>query len=242
MARDDGRGLELLDQVERRCDLSECGIAFEFGKHDAETVLPQGVGGYQRACPGFEKDDRVGIVSWCGMNLPRGRTKLDFGSWLQQRFEPKPGASLSRRCIGERNFVPAGDGCSLARRYPCANSGKPGLQHRISTAVVAVQMRVQEQIERPRAQNLAHQSSRLLRMRAVTGVDERGGTVIRRKKNPVRRQPAPFEDGHAFRQARQWHAFAFPADYLPDLNSRRRIFPTFVLGKSSRNSMYFGTL
>src|SRR5205085_4618663 len=107
------------------------------------------------------------------------------------------------------------------------------LQRRVTTAVVAVQVRADDELKRRGAEQVAHERERLRRVGDVPGVHDRRRS--RREHDVVRRQPAALEHGDA---GRQLDACAHRAVR----SSRLRILPTLVLGRSSRNSMYLGTL
>ena len=61
-------------------------------------------------------------------------------------------------------------------------------------------------------------------------------------RKPTNRQEVQESFGNDATEKKPGAAGPRHSDHLPARSSRRRILPTLVLGKSSRNSMYFGTL
>ncbi|MCY1548587.1 hypothetical protein D9M68_847080 [compost metagenome] len=158
----------------------------------------------------------------------------------------EPGALLPRGGVSQRDGVPTVDSIGLPRRNPGSQCWVACLERRVATAVVAVQVGVQQQIQCGAPKGLAHEGHGLLGMAAISGVDQCTRPVAL-EQDVVCRQPAPLEDGDTrssehFGNDRRTHVQAVASIQFTARRARRRILPTFVLGNSSRNSMYLGRL
>ena len=121
----------------------------------------------------------------------------------------------------------------LAARDMRLQSGISRLQRRIAAAVVAVQVGVDDVIQRSTFECRTDQIQRLIDMRAIACVDQRSA-VLADEEDVVAGEPTALEDLVV--------QLVFFQIYFPARSSRRKILPTFDLGKSSLNSMYLGIL
>src|ERR1051325_768918 len=107
------------------------------------------------------------------MHLPPLSTKLQLIACLQRFLDQKAWALLARRQIAEPRFIPLPNDRGFSLRNECPDTWIARLQARIPAAVVAVQMRVDDQIQRTGAKLVCDQRQGLLGMRDIAGVDER---------------------------------------------------------------------
>ena len=193
MSRDHERGRQRFDQVDRLAEFVERVVAFELGKHHAKAALPQRIGRDQDALSRIEQDHRMGIVAGRGVHLPQAVAEPDVGAGLQQGVVRERGAALARGRVGERLGVPV----AHMPRQTGRNGGperRPGrLQRGVAAAVVAVQVGVDQQVQRPLAQRRPHQRDGLRRVRGIAAVHQRGG-VRALDQDVVGRQPAAFQN------------------------------------------------
>jgi hypothetical protein len=177
VARDHDGGIEPLDEVQRGADLVERRFAFEFGEHHAKTVLPKRVSRHQRARGRLEQHHGMRVVAGRGVHLPQGGTQLARAAGLQRGLEAKTRALLARGAVTQGIGIPVAHLRRMPRRDGRQQAGVALLQCRIAAAVVAVQMGVEQALERRALQRMRDQRQRLLGMRAVPGIDQRGGAV-----------------------------------------------------------------
>lgn len=115
------------------------------------------------------------------------------------------------------------------------------LEGGVASAMVAVQMCIEQQVQRPLLQAGADQLIGLFRMRAVAAVNE-CAEIRSEEQNVVRGQPAALENMHALRQFDVSHWMNSEDGQNAAGNALFGIFLTIVLDKSSRYSMYLGCL
>src|SRR3990167_7958443 len=93
------------------------------------------------------------VVSSCRMNLPITRTEVHLRPWYQGLVEFEARTKLPGRHISQRHRVPLRHLVGMTRRDQCLEHWITRLQGCVTTAMVAVQMRVDQKVERPLAQN-----------------------------------------------------------------------------------------
>lgn len=113
-------------------------------------------------------------MSWCGVNLPIRVCQTYFRSGPQQTVISEPRAKLTGRKIGKPHGIPFRDKFCLSWRNKSLELRIPLLKCCISTAMVTVQVGIQQRVERPSAQRSLDQCKCLVGMGAVTAVDEDG--------------------------------------------------------------------
>ncbi len=176
------------------------------------------------------------VVSWRGMYLPGQVAKHHIPAWRQKPVETKAGTHLPGRAITQCILIPDLHQRCLARWDQGARHGIALLQRRVAAAVVAVQMRIQRKVEGSIAQCGLDQRQGLCGVRGVASVDQ-GGFVTTDQEDVVGREPPALENLELRRQSR-----GCAQTVAPGRSWRRRIFPTFVFGRLSLNSMCFGRL
>ncbi|GGB02512.1 hypothetical protein GCM10011496_24380 [Polaromonas eurypsychrophila] len=72
---------QVLDQVKCCRDFVKSITSLELGKDYAKTTFPQSVGRNQGTGLWFKENDRIRIMAWCGMNLPKFVGEFDFAAW-----------------------------------------------------------------------------------------------------------------------------------------------------------------
>lgn len=187
-------------------------------------------------------------MAWGGVNLPRQAQCMNRPAWLKCVNERKWRAILSGRYIRQCIWIPLADEPGLTWWNGHLQPRVLSLQGSVAATMIAVKMRVEQSVQRPGAQNRSHQSDRLCGMAAIPAVNQ-DGLIRVRQQNIVGRQPAALENMQPFRQGRwrnqrgsRHQRLRSRRCHTADRNSRRKILPTLVLGRSSRNSMYLGRL
>jgi hypothetical protein len=132
---------ERFDQVEDGCHVGEAAHAFEFGKHDAEAVLPEGIGGNQHAVARVEQYHRVRVMT--GRGDPRSATEFDRGAGHKRVVRHETRAALAGRRVGQGVEVPAQHIGPVSGRYPYLAAVCP-LQSCVAPAVIRMKMRVDQ--------------------------------------------------------------------------------------------------
>src|SRR2546425_2016150 len=93
------------------------------------------------------------VVAGRRMYLPMCRTESHLRSRLKGLAERELRAKLPGGQVSQRNRVPLRDLRRMTRWNQCAESWITGLQRRVTTAMIAVQMGVDEKIKRPLTQH-----------------------------------------------------------------------------------------
>ena len=188
------------------------------------------------------------VVARRGVDLPGGGAQQNFTTGLQQAVKPERWALLAGGGVAQCVGVPLLHIGRLAGRDEGAHTGVTLLQRSVAAAVVAVQVGVEHQVQRLARQCAVDQGHGLCGVGAVAGVDQGRAAVagVTAQQNVVGRQPAALQNRDAGGQGSwgDWggrHAAYFVAA-VGVRSSRRRILPTLVLGRSSRNSMCLGRL
>ncbi len=209
MAGDDPARVQAGDQVQRRGDVVEPGLAGELGKDDAEAVLPQRVGRDQHAMRVVVQHDRMRVVPRRGQHLPGAPAHAQRAAGLDAGLRHEALAALARRGVAQRLLVPVDNRLPLARRDAQARA-ELALQRGIAAAVVGVQVGVDDAVQRLAAQAVADQLHGLLGVYAVAAVDQHRAFTVTGEQHVVRRQPAALEDAQATvdggvgRHGRRW--------------------------------------
>lgn len=133
------------------------------------------------------------------MNFPPSVRHPDFIAWLQQPGKPKAGTELPCRFITQGYGIPNGNEGCVPGRYPCLQFRVSCLKRSVSATVIAVQMGIEEKIQRTPLQYGSYQFYRLPCMRTVPAVHQHTGISIQ-AKNVVGRQPSAFENHNPRRQ------------------------------------------
>lgn len=191
--------LEGFNQIQCCFDLGECRNPFDFRENDAKTVFPERIARNQHACRRRMQNDRIGVVSWCGVRMPFEAAHRERRSWRNDTVRPKWWAMLSCRCVGQHGRIPVEHVRGMAWRYLRLNTGVLILECGIATTVIAVQMGVENVRQRPRPQHGGDQLAGLCCMCPVAGVDQDGLRGVD-QQNVVRRQPATLEKMEPLRQ------------------------------------------
>ena len=199
MAGNDGLRPEPLDHIQRGGHFIERVIAIEFGEHHAKAFFPQGVCRHQRAALRLKQNDRMRVVPRCRMHLPMQVAQQHLGARLQRGIQMEAWALLARRYVAQGMGVPHANKVGVARWNMGLQRGVARLECGVAPAVVAVQMGVEQQVERAALQRRVHQRERLINVGAVAAVDE-CGAALTLDQDVVAGQPAPLEDGNAGRQ------------------------------------------
>ena len=194
MARNDGSWRQRFNQVQRGGHLPEGVLALELRKHNAKAVFPQCIAGDQQAQIGLKKHHRMRIVPRRGVDLPPTATQLSHSARFQYAIRAKARAELPGWLVGERHRVPVAHLRQLPWRNDGLRAGPARLQRGIATAVVAVQMRVENASQGAIAQRPLHQRHRFCRIGVVARIHY--GHVARAgEKDVVRRKPAALKYG-----------------------------------------------
>ena len=120
------------------------------------------------------------------VHLPQPIAQPDFGARLQQRVKAKLRASLSGGRIGQRIHIPVPHRLGQPGRYGGAQRRVMALQGSVAAAVVAVQMGVDQLVQRASTQGRFDQGHRLRRVAGVAAVNQ-GGVVLAQQQDVVRR-------------------------------------------------------
>ena len=158
--------------------------ALELGKDHAKAPLPQGVGRQQHPRHRLKQHHRVGVMARRGMHLPQALTQPYLAARLQQRIKAKLRASLAGRRVGEGVYIPVPHRLGQPRGYGGAQGRIPALQGRVAAAVVAVQMGVEQLVQRSPAQGRPDQRQGLWCMGGIAAVDQ-GRAVLSEQQDIV---------------------------------------------------------
>eukprot|EP01022_Parablepharisma_sp_SALTPOND_P017912 TRINITY_DN290_c1_g3_i4.p2 TRINITY_DN290_c1_g3~~TRINITY_DN290_c1_g3_i4.p2 ORF type:complete len:1276 (+),score=518.94 TRINITY_DN290_c1_g3_i4:24104-27931(+) len=194
MAGDDGAHLQRADQLQRGTGFLETGFAIKLGEDDAEAIAPQRIGRDQHAFLRAVEQQRMRIMAGRGQQLPVQVAQAHDVAAAQRLRMGKARAALAGGAIAQRGFIPAA-------HLLCFGGGDGdaavvlGLQRGIATAMVGMQVGVDQQVQARAAalrQHVAYQRLRLLGMGDIAAVDHRH-LVAAEQQHVVGRQPAPFQ-------------------------------------------------
>ena len=127
---------------------------------------------------GAVQHQRMRIVTGRAEHLPVERAEPQLRAGRDRLGEGEALAGLAGSAKRQAGFVP------IAHRvgFGCGNRGTARpcrLQQRVAAAVIRMQMRVDDQIERSRAERLPHERDGLRRVRRVAGIDQSGALCRR---------------------------------------------------------------
>src|SRR5690349_16532773 len=138
------------------------------------------------------------------MHLPRLRPKLHDTAWLNGIGEAELRAKLSGWHIRECDGIPFSDLSGVAGRNKRLKVWIASLQSRVATAMIAMQMRVDEGVEWARPQDGLNETQRLFRVCAISTIDQQG-VVFADEKNVVGGKPAALKNLQSVREIRHAH-------------------------------------
>ena len=186
VAGNDGGGVQAFDQVQRLRHLVKRVHAFQLWEHHTKTVLPQGIGRHQQAVFGRKQNDRMRVVPGGGVHLPVHVAPAVGAAGLQQSVEAKCGAVLSGVFVAQLILRPVLHRLGEPGGNPGEQVGVVRLQRMVAAAVVAVQVGVDQQVERAALQGVLHQRQGLRLVFHITAVDQ-GGAVSALQQHVVGR-------------------------------------------------------
>lgn len=109
----------------------------------------------------------MGIMALGAVDFPTPVTETQTLSWTKESIEGKAWAFLTCGRIAERICIPLTHRFRQPRRNQSAQTGVAALQRGISSAMVTVQVCVQEQLKTASSQAFFHQRERLIGVAAV---------------------------------------------------------------------------
>ena len=193
--------LQLGDPVEQLGLFFEPRFALDFRKDRAEAVLPEAVGRDQHAIRRAPQHDLVRVMAARRDDTPVATAQHDAFARGERRVEHEARTLLARRAEAQPALVPGNHRRGLARRNR-DRGAEVLLQVRVATAVIRMQMRVDDARESAAADHTRNQRARLRGMRDVAGVDDARRLGRVEEHDVVRRQPAALEDVQRGRQMR----------------------------------------
>src|SRR3990167_2675426 len=142
-------------------------------------------------------------------------------------------ALLASGCVSQRDGVPIGNAVGLPWRNQGHELWIPVLQRSVAPAMVAVEVGVEQHIQRRLSKLAGHQSQCLAGMTAIAGIDECRGTLTS-NQGVVGREPPPFENGGAHRLEGVRDRRRFNHGYVWPERSVRRVHEARAAGSCRR--------
>jgi len=202
VTRDDQQGSQGCDQVQRAGYRVKSVQSIKLGKHNTKTAFPQSVSRNQRATLWLKQHDRMRVMSGRGVHLPQQLAQTYIGAGREDPIKAKLRTTLARWCVRQGDRVPTPYQRRLTRRNQGAHCRVCGLQSRIATAVIAVQVGVDELVQCAALQRPLQQRKELRCVGHVPTVDQ-CGTFSPTKQYAVTGEPAALENRNACRELHQ---------------------------------------
>ena len=154
---------------------------------------------------GLTQHHRVGVVTRRRQHLPMQAAVFTHDSCMQAMLGHKACAALAGGLVAQSRFVPGADRRPRPgrnRHLRCESLG----ERRVATAVVRVQVGIDETAQRLLAQAVAQQAQGLVSMQAVAGIYEQCafGLVTAEQQRIVGREPTALENAQAKRGEVKW--------------------------------------